>query len=229
MTKTAYAGIPADINLDMVRKWVEPRNSAKRFAHILGVVDVAKLLAKKAGCDPFLAELGGLLHDACKECKDSELVAMARAGGLKLDPILERNGHLLHGPVAALVARKELGITHAELLAGVAEHTLGAVPMSDLSKVLYLADCLEESRPEDYTGPIWKALDLHGRFDMDAAIVVASDLGIQHLIASSRLIHPLSVQVRNHYLEQVKQRQSGAELKDTGKKTKRNPGKESGR
>lgn len=202
--ETEIEGIPADITLNSVRKWVEPRNSAKRFAHIEGVVNVAQKLAEKAGVDIFLAELGGYLHDACKEVKDTQLVTMAAAGGIALDPILETHGHLLHGPVAALVARQELGITHEDLLSAVAEHTLGNVPMTDLSKVLFLADCLEASRPEDYTAPIWAALDLKGNFNMDAAIVVASDLGIKQLIESGRPIHPRSVAVRNFYLGALK-------------------------
>ena len=31
--------------------------------------------------------------------------------------------------------------------------------MSDISKIVFLADCLEESRPRDYTDPIWRALE----------------------------------------------------------------------
>jgi predicted HD superfamily hydrolase involved in NAD metabolism len=204
-----YEGIPDNITLEFIEQWVRPRNSEKRFKHIKGVVDVASKISKKVGCDVFLAELSGWLHDACKEFKEKELVELARQYGLPLDGILERNGHLLHGPVAAEIAKRELNITNGEVYDAVYQHTLGAVPMRDLSKVLFLADCLEESRPTDYTDPIWNALNLKGAVDMDAAIVVASDLGLQHLIESKKPIHPLTVEVRNYYLDLLRTK-SGA-------------------
>jgi predicted HD superfamily hydrolase involved in NAD metabolism len=201
-----YPGIPDKITLDFVRKWVEPRISPKRFKHIEGVVAVAEELAESNGSDVFLAQLGGWLHDACKEVKDKQLVELAGNFGIALDPILERYGYLLHGPVAAETARRDLGIKHQELLDAIAEHTLGAAPMSDLSKILFLADCLEESRPKDYTKPIWKALGRGGKLDMDAAIVVASDLNLKFLIDDGKPIHPRTIEVRNYYLSEVASR-----------------------
>lgn len=191
------------ITLDEAREWVRPRISEKRFDHTLGVSRVAKRIAKAADGDVFLAELGGMLHDACKEIKAKELVEMARQFGLPLDPILEQNGHLLHGPVAAEVVKRDLKLDHKELCDAIAEHTLGAVPMTKLSKVLFLADCLEESRPKSYTKPIWEALDIDEKCDLDHAIVVASDEGLKYLIEDKKPIHPRAIEVRNFYLGAV--------------------------
>lgn len=199
-----YEGIPAQVTLDFARDWVRPRISEKRYKHTLGVAEVARRIAKACGdCDFFLAELGGLLHDCCKEVKDRELVRMAREFGLQLDPILENYGHLLHGPVAAEVSKRELNIEHRDLYNAIAEHTLGAAPMSTLSKVLFLADCLEESRPKSYTTPIWQALDIDSVCNLDNAIVVASDEGLKYLIADKKPIHPRAIEVRNFYLHAV--------------------------
>lgn len=201
-----HEGIPSGITLDFVHDWIKPRVSEKRFRHIKGVVNVSEVLANGAGCDVFLAKLSGWLHDACKEFKDKKLIEMAKEFNLPLDPILEEHGYLLHGPVGAEVAMRELGITHKGIYDAVSEHTLGAVPMSDLSKICFLADCLEESRPKDYTAPIWKALRSGNGFDMDAAIVVASDQGLKFLIEDNKPIHPRTVEVRNHYLFEVRRR-----------------------
>lgn len=201
---TLAQGIPEKIDLEYARRWVEPRISAKRFRHTEGVALVARRIARACQCDENLAELAGLLHDACKETKDKELVEQARAYGLILHPVEERNGHLLHGPVAAELVKKELGITNAEVLSAIAEHTLGNVPMSKLSEVLFLADCLEEGRPADYTAPIWAALSINKKINVAAAMVTASDLGLSHLIESGRPIHPRTVEVRNYYLARLK-------------------------
>lgn len=203
-----YDGIPENITLAFVEEWARPRISSKRFKHTEGVVSVGKEIAKAAKADVFLAQLCGWLHDACKEVKDKELVRLAREYGLELDPILESYGHLLHGPVAAEVAKRELGITNIEVYCAVAEHTLGNVPMTELSKIVFLADCLEASRPDSYTKPIWKALDLKGDVNLDAAVAVASDEGLKHLIEDKKSIHPRTVAVRNFYLPAARNKAS---------------------
>jgi predicted HD superfamily hydrolase involved in NAD metabolism len=156
MTSTTHAGIPDALTLQAAQDWLKPRISQRRYAHSEGVVETAGTLATKCGADEFLARLAGWLHDACKEVKDKELVDMARKFGLKLHPVEEMNGHLLHGPVAAEVARQELGVTNQHVLDAIAQHTLGA--KGPLSQILFLADALEPGRPHDYVKPIWRAL-----------------------------------------------------------------------
>ncbi len=199
-----YEGIPETLTLKAARQFVEPRVSEKRFAHIEGVAKFAKKIAEAAGVDPFLAELSGWLHDACKQVKDKELVAMAEGFGMPLHPVERQQGRLINGPVGALVCRDELGLTNDHVLAAIAEHTLGAVPMSDLSKVTFLADCLEEGRPEAYRQPILDALDLSGKVNLNKAMLVALDLGLQMLIKDKAVIHPRTVDSRNYFLNLVK-------------------------
>lgn len=202
--KDETEGIPAAVTLEFARDWVKPRVSERRFEHIIGVAEIAAQLAQAAGCNLFQAQLAGYLHDACKEWKEKELIGFVRKNGLKINEVEEKNGHLLHGPAAAIVVRQELGITNRAVLKAIAEHTLGAVPMSRLSQIVYLADCLEASRPKSYTEPIWAALDLEHTCNLERAMVVASDLGLAHLIQSERYIHPKAVKVRNYFLEQTK-------------------------
>ncbi len=165
-----------------------------------------------------MAELGGVLHDACKETKGKILVAQAKDFGLKLHPIEEAQGHLLHGPVSALTAKKELGITNSILLHAISEHTLGAVDMTVMSQILFLADCLDETRSDDYTVPIWNALGyktadgtgknrkFKGELDMESAILCACNAGLQFLLVENKVIHPKTVEVRNWYLQRIKDR-----------------------
>lgn len=199
-----YEGIPESLTLKAARQFVEPRITEKRFSHTVGVAKFAKRLAEAAGVDPFLAELSGWLHDACKQVKDKELVAMADKFGMELHPVDRMQGRLIHGPVAAYVCKQELGLTNKEVLDAITEHTLGNVPMSDLSKVTFLADCLEESRPDSYRKPILDALDLDGKVNLNKAMLVALDLGLQMLIADKAVIHPRTVDCRNYFLDLVR-------------------------
>ncbi len=199
MSKANKIPPPLD-DLQFVKDWVKPRVSAKRFGHIAGVAQTGKQLAQKFSDDPEivqLAELAGWLHDACKETKDDILVQQAKEYDLKLNPIEEANGHLLHGPVAAQLVKKEFGVKNEDLLNSISEHTLGAINMSLLSKIVFLADAIEPSRPADYADPIKQAMDQ----SLDQAILVACNSNLQILLESHKTIHPRTVEVRNYYLQ----------------------------
>jgi predicted HD superfamily hydrolase involved in NAD metabolism len=198
--------IPPFLTVEFAQNWLKGRLSEKRFAHTKGVAKVAEKIATALAMDATKPVLAAWLHDACKEVKDKELVSLAEGYGLVLNAIEKANGHLLHGPVAAEVIRAEFGLTDEGILNAIREHTLGNVAMTQLSQVVFLADCLDESRPQDYTQPIWQALDLAGRVDLDRAMLVALDAALKHLLESCRVIHPLSVEARNYYLKLLDKR-----------------------
>jgi predicted HD superfamily hydrolase involved in NAD metabolism len=229
------AGVPETLTIEFARDWVRERISEKRFRHSAGVAETARELAARCNCNEFLAELGGWLHDCCKEVKDKELIERAKNCGLVLHPVEELNGHLLHGPVAAETVRRELGLTNTDVLNAIAEHTLGAVNMTTLSKIVFLADAIEPGRSKDYVKPIWQALHpcvwpepeelldgnqpvlyglealkLTGKVppDLDRAVLVACDLGLEDLVKSERYIHPKTVDVRNFYLSLTRKSQA---------------------
>ena len=156
--KQKVFGVPDSLTLASAKEWLKKRISEKRFKHTEGVVDTACELARRSGCDEFHAQLAAWLHDCCKEVKADDLIAEAKSYGIVLHPVDEINGHLLHGPVAAAKVRAELGLTDSSILNAIAEHTLGAVNMTLLSKVIFLADALEPGRDPDYCKPIWQAL-----------------------------------------------------------------------
>jgi len=87
----------------------------------------------------------------------------------------------------------------------IAEHTLGNVPMTLISQIVFLADCLDETRPVDYTKPIWAALCPDGETtDLPNGMLKALDSSLEHVIATRRSIHPKTVDVRNYFLGIVK-------------------------
>jgi predicted HD superfamily hydrolase involved in NAD metabolism len=214
--RNTIEGVPDNLDVNFVKNWVSTRVSERRLKHIKGVAQTAIDLAEQTGCSVKLAELAGWLHDCCKEVKDAELISLATRFGLQLHPVEQINGHILHGPVGACICRKELGLTNTEVLGAIAEHTLGAVNMTTLSKVVFLADCIEPGRNSDYTRPIWQALngnsDSHyqapkdGKIDLDMGILVSCEAGLKDLLKSGRLIHPKTVDVRNYYLQVIQAR-----------------------
>jgi len=203
--------------------WVQERVTAKRFNHIKGVAQAGEYIASKLplDLDKNKIALACWLHDSCKELKASELVVEAKRLGLNPTLFEQENGHLLHGPVAAITCKEKWQIKDQDILDGIAEHTLGMAPMSLFSQVVYLADALEESRPEDFVMPIWSELGLEPYFEsknnsplditksgaeqsLAKAMLKASDASIDHLLKVQKPIHPRAVDVRNYFLAKVK-------------------------
>ncbi len=211
------------ILLDETIVWVQERVTAKRFNHIKGVAMAGEYIANRLplNLDKDKIALACWLHDSCKELKSSELVTEAKRLGLVPNAFEQENGHLLHGPVAAMTVKEKWKIKDQDVLDGIAQHTLGMAPMSLFSQVIYLADALEESRPADFVMPIWSELGLEPYFEtanksaldipfeqaelnLAKAMLKASDASIDHLIKVQKPIHPRAVDVRNYFLDKVK-------------------------
>lgn len=230
-----FYGIPEDLTIASAAKWTASRVSKKRFHHIQGVVSMGGQLARALNVDPFPVELACMLHDNSKEMAASELIVIAKSRGMELDPHEEEHGHVLHGPVGALLASEALGITHMDVLAAIAEHTLGNLDMCIISKLVYIADKIEEGRPSEATESIWEALGTDAltlqnfakahdqkkhaghknnhseklSLDLNAAILASCNMVLGHMVKKNKPIHPRSVTVRNNFLRFVKQKEAG--------------------
>lgn len=157
--------------------------------------NTARKLADAAGVAAERAALGGLLHDSARAFTDQELLAAAARYGVPVDEIEQRVPVLLHGPVGAAWARRELGIDDEEVLQAVAWHSTGRGPMTALEKVVFLADKLEPEKGGRY--PSLDALFATARRDIDAALIVCLDQQLRYLLERNALLHPASVAARN--------------------------------
>ncbi len=131
---------------DVYIEYITALLSEKRRAHSLGTEKMAVRLAEYYGADREKASAAALLHDSAKELPDMRLLALAEEYGVPVDPIDRNDPDLLHGPVAAQIVRRSLGIEDKEILLAIQNHTTGAPGMCPLEKILYVADLLEETR-----------------------------------------------------------------------------------
>lgn len=122
------------------------RLSDKRYAHTLRVADTAGRLAAIHGLDRRRTRLAALLHDAARELPSEEYLRLAEEWGLPVGEPERENPKLLHGPVAATLAREEIGVEDEEVLGAVRVHTVGNPGMGPLALALYVADKIEPAR-----------------------------------------------------------------------------------
>lgn len=177
------------------------RLSPRRLQHSLEVARVAREMAQNHGIDPDKAYLTGLLHDYAKGMSGSELLTIASSQFLLADEVESRIPDLLHAPVGAYLLMTELGIDDTEILQAVKVHTLGALEMSTLDKIIFLADMIEPGR--DFPG-LERLQCLAGR-DLDRAMLFGMDSTIRYCLEQSRMLHPLTIRVRNKFLDHIKE------------------------
>lgn len=170
----------------------------KRFVHSINVSKTAEKLALKYKVDVDKARLAGLVHDAAKNMNPCDLLNAAKMNNLEIDYVLEKCPDLLHGMVAAIIAKREMGIEDEDILNAVAYHTIGRVNMSTLEKIIYLADFIEPQR--DFEGV--ESLREEAYIDLNSAVIKAIESSIFYVIKNGGLLHINSIEARNFLISE---------------------------
>ena len=182
------------------------RLSEKRYGHTLRVADTTEDLARVHGIDTDRARLAALLHDAARETRPDEFLRLADQWELPIGEPERQSPKLLHGPVAAKLARRELGVDDEEVLEAIRTHTTGRTGMGPLALVLYVADKIEPAR--DY--PSVERLRQLAREDLYVATTEALRRAIAHNEGRGKDVHPSS-RAALEWLESDHTPQSGIE------------------
>lgn len=184
---------------------IKKRLSRNRFEHSLQVARVAAEMAAEYGLDEEKAYITGLLHDYAKGISGEELLRIAQEHNMIEDEMDLEIPDLLHAPVGAWLLRQELGLEDQEMLRAIACHTTGALEMSDLDKIIYLADMIEPGR--DYPG--LERLKCLAWRDLNQGMLFGLESTIRYCLEQGRILHPRTIAVRNHYLNLLKNDYSG--------------------
>lgn len=135
----------------------------KRAQHTFNVAKLAVQFAEKYGVDTQKAYLCALLHDIMKQQPDRIMLHRAQQSDI-IEKIAAKPMPVLHGFAAADFARREMGIEDEEILMAIKSHTCGRRNMSNLEKIIYLADMLSEERDFPEKEPLlalaWTDLDI---------------------------------------------------------------------
>jgi predicted HD superfamily hydrolase involved in NAD metabolism len=181
--------------------------TAEALAHSQRTAELARELAVIHGVDPDRAELAALIHDLADGFSDRQLLERAEKYGIPVSLTEARVPKLLHGAVGAEILREEWGITDEELLDAVRYHISGNTLMTQLAKVLFVADKLEPHRDRHYGG-LNKVREL-AQIDLDQAILQLYAWRVSELVDTGRQVHEQLVTARNVLLERVGQAISG--------------------
>lgn len=148
-----------------------------RYAHTLRVARLAASLARAHGADAGRALQAGLLHDVARLWPGEALLAECARRGLPVDDFERANPVVLHARVGAEIARERYGVRDEAVLEAIRAHTLGGPALSDVAKVVFLADALEPGR--DY--PARASLLRAARAGLDEGMRVVLGSTVEHL------------------------------------------------
>lgn len=172
------------------------RLSQESYEHSVSVQETAERLADAHGVNMNFASAAGLLHDYAKEVSGGDLIRLAGELGVAVTWVDKKNPYLLHAPVGARLVTAELRIDERPVLDAIARHTYGAVNMTDLDRVVYLADAVEPGRK-------WAAVEeirsLAER-NLRKAFALAYQHQLQFIVSKRAYIHPVSLDVWNQLI-----------------------------
>lgn len=170
--------------------------SEYRFFHSECVANRCVELASIYQVDKDAARLVGIVHDIAKEMPPEEKIKYCKENYLEIDEIEKDNVGLLHGKIAADIAKKQFGFSE-DLCSAICYHTTGKENMSLLDKILYVADMTSQDRKFENKEYI---INL-GNKDLDECVKYILKEGIHLRIAKNKKIHLNSVKALNFFME----------------------------
>ncbi|MEY8459952.1 nicotinate-nucleotide adenylyltransferase [Eggerthellaceae bacterium 24-137] len=179
------------------REELQGRVGPRRFRHSLGVSDTAGELAHIYGADEAEARLAGLLHDWDKGLDDPGILARADELGMELSDELRSMPRVLHGLTAARALARDFPELSPELLQAVERHTLGAVDMSPMDMIVYIADALEPGREGKR---VEKLRALIGKASLRELFVAVYAYWVELMMERKSHIYSKTVDIWNAYM-----------------------------
>jgi len=185
-----------------IRQWLEKKLSHKRYMHSLGSEQTARELAEKFCADPDRAALAALLHDNAKKLSDEELLDIIKNNDLNLSQEEMRSIKILHSPVGAFIAEKDLGIKDREVLDAIRYHTVGKSDMTPLQKIVFIADKIEpNTRDVEFRDKILQKLN--ETKNLDEGLLICCAATIKSLVKRKMVINKQTIEIWNDLVKKL--------------------------
>ncbi|MDR1418703.1 MAG: bis(5'-nucleosyl)-tetraphosphatase (symmetrical) YqeK [Endomicrobium sp.] len=172
--------------------------SPSRFEHSYNVAILAVELALKHNEDIFEAQIAGLLHDCAKNMDQKEMIKILKKNkdAKIFSDICKFSSQILHSFASEFTAKKEFKIKNKNILNAIKNHTLGRPNMSNLEKIIFVADCCSKDRKFKETKNICSL----ARIDLDKALVQALKVKIQFVTYNNAWLCPKTLDAWNFYV-----------------------------
>ena len=188
---------------DEMRQALQARVKASRYRHSLGVSQTAEQLARIYGVDQNEAAVAGLLHDWDKSLTGDELKRKAKKLKIADKEVREHATGVLHSWTAAATLRDEFPELSDGVLQAISRHTCGAVGMSDLDMVVFVADIIEPGRDFPDIEGLRAAV---GEVCLEELFYRTYKANFMYLLSADMVVAPPSLDVYNSLVVERKER-----------------------
>ena len=187
--------------LEKVLEFLKENLDDFRYGHSIRVMETAVELARIHGVDEEKAQMAGILHDSGKWKSREKTLQKVQDWGIILSEEERAEYNLVHGALSTYIAKNIFGIEDADVLNAIKNHITGRPAMSDLEKIVYIADMIEPARNYEFVDD-FRAM---AKVDLDRAMYEILNENLAHLIRNDRYIAGTSLEARNYYLKITKQ------------------------
>ncbi|RRD39960.1 HD domain-containing protein [Leptotrichia sp. OH3620_COT-345] len=177
------------MNINKIKENVKKYLDEKRYKHVERVAEAAKNLAGIYRISINETEAAAYLHDVAKFFELSVMIDLVKGKYPEIEDELSKSTAILHGFAGAEFIKNNyelFEIDNEEILNAVKYHTIGSGKMGVLSKIIYLADAIEDGRT--WQG-VEKAREL-AKYNLDEAIIFEINTKIEYLLSKRSIIHP---------------------------------------
>jgi predicted HD superfamily hydrolase involved in NAD metabolism len=178
-----------DIGIAQVRAAVRERLGRRSAEHCERTATAARELAEFHELDGDAAEVAALLHDWSRDESDEALLEYAESAGLAILAEERFHPYLLHARVGADQVRQVFPGLSLAVLSAIAAHTVGAVPLSPLDMVVYIADAIEPAR--DFQG-VDELRRVAATRPLLEAFALAYTLSVESVCEKGSPLHPMT-------------------------------------
>lgn len=187
--------------LDKVLEFLKDNLDDFRYGHSIRVMETALELARIHGVDEEKAQMAGILHDSGKWKSREKTLQKVQDWGIILSEEERAEYNLVHGALSTYIAKNIFAIEDEDVLNAIKNHITGRPAMSDLEKIVYIADMIEPARNYEFIDD-FRAM---AKVDLDRAMYEILNENLAHLIRNDRYIAGSSLEARNYYLKITKQ------------------------
>lgn len=172
----------------------------KRYAHTLGVAYTAVSLAMAHGTDMYNAYLAGLLHDNAKCISSEKKRKLCKKYDIVLNEAEDKNPDLLHAKLGAIRAKEKYHVEDRAVLEAIKYHTTGKPAMTELEKIIYIADYIEPNRKMLPGLPEIRTTAFR---DLNRAMVLILKNTLAYLREKGVFIDPMTLETYEYYKEEL--------------------------
>jgi nicotinate-nucleotide adenylyltransferase len=173
-----------------------------RVPHVLGTEQEAVRLAKRWGLSPEQAAEAAICHDITKRLEREEQLRLCDKYDIMIDDYERASEKLLHSKTGAALTQDLFGLDE-EVIQAIRWHTTGRPDMTDLQKIIYLADYIEPNRA-DFDG--LEELRKTAYEDLDAAMELGMRMSLAEVAQRGYAPHENTVTGHAWYLARLREK-----------------------